>query len=63
MLMQADGRQIILLPAWPKEWNVEFKLHAPAQTTVEGSYRDGKMQSLTVTPASRGRDVIVMDPQ
>ena len=52
MLMQTDGRQIFLLPAWPKEWDVEFKLHAPQQTVVEGVYRNGKMQSLVVTPES-----------
>ena len=38
MLLQTDGRQIFLLPAWPKEWDVEFKLHAPQQTIVEGVY-------------------------
>jgi hypothetical protein len=37
---------------------VEFKLHAPRQTVVEGVYRDGKMQSLRVTPESRRSDVV-----
>jgi len=57
MLLQTDGRKIFLLPAWPKQWDVEFKLHAPRQTVVEGVYRDGKMQSLRVTPESRRADV------
>jgi len=57
MLLQTDGQKIFLLPAWPKEWNVDFKLHAPQQTVVEGVYRDGKMQSLRVTPESRRADV------
>ena len=26
MLLQADGDKIYLLPAWPKTWNVSFKL-------------------------------------
>ena len=60
MLLQTDGRRIFLLPAWPKEWNVEFKLHAPQQTVVEGVYRDGKMQSLRVTPEARRGDVALM---
>ena len=57
MLLQTEGRKIFLLPAWPKEWNVEFKLHAPQQTVVEGVYRDGKIASLKVTPESRRADV------
>jgi hypothetical protein len=57
MLLQSDGPRIFLLPAWPKDWNVEFKLHAPQRTLVECVYRDGKVQSLRVTPASRRADV------
>jgi len=57
MLVQASGKRIAVLPAWPKKWNVEFKLRAPAQTTVEGVYRDGKLESLKVTPEERRDDV------
>jgi hypothetical protein len=60
MVLQAHGRQIYLLPAWPEDWDVEFKLHAPYQTTVEGVYRDGRLQTLKVTPESRAVDVIDM---
>jgi hypothetical protein len=60
MLLQTDGRKIFLLPAWPKQWDVEFKLHAPQQTIVEGVYRDGKIQSLRVTPESRRADVEIV---
>jgi hypothetical protein len=63
MLMQADGKQILLFPAWPKDWDVQFKLHAPFSTTVEGVWRAGKLESLTVTPAERLQDLTVMDPQ
>ena len=59
MLLQTDGRQIFLLPAWPKEWDVEFKLHAPLKTLVEGTYRNGKLTSLRVTPQARRRDVVI----
>ena len=62
MLLQTDGSRIFLLPAWPKEWNVEFKLHAPQQAVVEGVYRAGKMQSLRVTPEARRADVQVFAP-
>ena len=57
MVMQSSGDTIYLLPAWPKEWNVSFKLHAPKNTVIEGVYHDGKMQSLVVTPESRRKDV------
>ena len=63
MLLQADGGKIMLFPAWPKEWDVEFKLHAPAATTVECVYRDGKVELLNVTPDARNRDVLMMGPQ
>ena len=63
MVIQSEGRKILLLPAWPKEWDVEFKLHAPLNTTVEGVYRDGELSRLKVTPRSRAKDVVWMKPQ
>jgi len=60
MLMQCDGKQIVLLPAWPKEWNVSFKLHAPYNTTIDCVYQDGKIQKLDVEPRERAKDVVVM---
>ena len=63
MLMLCDGDTIRLLPAWPKEWNADFKLHAPQNTTVEGRVVDGKLVELQVTPESRRKDVIIMDAQ
>jgi hypothetical protein len=60
MLLQTEGRKIILTPAWPKEWDGDFKLHAPYKTTVEGSIRGGKITKLKVTPKSRRKDVTIM---
>jgi len=62
MLMQTDGKKIILLPAWPKEWNASFKLHAPYQTTVEGRVENGKVLDLKVTPESRAKDIVTVMP-
>ena len=61
MLLQADpySEKIYLLPAWPKNWDVKFKLHAPRQTVIECDYRDGKIVDLTVTPESRRADVVL----
>jgi hypothetical protein len=60
MLLQEDGARILLLPAWPANWDVDFLLHAAQQTTVECCYRGGKIQRLVVTPAARAGDVVVM---
>lgn len=58
MLLQTNGRRILIAPAWPKDWTADFKLHAPLQTTVEGHVQDGKLTRLVVTPASRRKDVV-----
>lgn len=66
MLLQAEpleaGGAIRVLPAWPRQWDVRFKLHAPGNTTVECVYRHGKVEMLKVTPAARARDVRVLAP-
>lgn len=62
MLLQTPGDRLLLLPAWPQAWDVNFKLHAPKQTTVEGEVRAGKLVKLVVTPASRRRDVEIIGP-
>jgi hypothetical protein len=63
MLIQADGRRIFLLPAWPHGWDVSFKLHAPGNTTIEALYRSGRVQRLAVSPAARKADVTIMSGQ
>ncbi|MHC4664720.1 MAG: DUF5703 domain-containing protein [Planctomycetota bacterium] len=63
MLMQTNDRKIYLFPAWPRAWAVDFKLHAPYQTVLEGSYRDGRLQSLKVAPQERRKDVEIAEPR
>lgn len=60
MLMQVDDRKIMLFPAWPKNWDVHFKLYAPYQTTVEGVLKNGQISLLKVTPQERMKDVVMM---
>jgi len=62
MLIQSgdDGfasTTIVLLPAWPCEWDVSFKLWGPLHTFVEVDYINGKLASLVVEPASRTSSV------
>jgi alpha-L-fucosidase 2 len=62
MLIQAEGRKILILPAWPKEWNADFKLHAPLNTTVSGRVENGRLVALTIAPSSRRADIVVQPP-
>jgi len=57
MVMQTDNKRILLFPAWPKEMDVHFKLHAPYNTTVEAELKDGMIVSLIVLPEERKKDV------
>jgi hypothetical protein len=58
MLLQWDGDKILLFPAWPKEWNVKFRLHAPRNTVVEGEVEGGEVRRVKVTPPSRSTDLV-----
>jgi hypothetical protein len=57
LLQEADGK-IYLFPAWPKDWNVHFKLHATQNTTIEAELQNGKLKILKVMPEERKKDVI-----
>jgi len=59
MLIQTDDGKIHLLPAWPKQWDVKFKLLAPANTKIEGEVRAGKIVALKVVPEHRIQDLII----
>lgn len=63
MVAQPWGEKIYLLPAWPKGWDVEFKLHAQRNTTVEGVYRNGRWEKLVVVPEARAADVVKCEPK
>lgn len=60
MLMQSDGRKILLLPAWPKDWTADFRLHAPFETTVQAHVEHGKLTHVEVWPKERAKDLVVV---
>jgi len=60
--LPGDRGRIRLLPTWPEEWDVDFRLHAPYGTTVEGRFESGKMTRLNVTPKERQKNVIGTKP-
>jgi hypothetical protein len=41
MLLQVDGEHVELFPAWPSDWDVEFRLFGPAGAILMGEYADG----------------------
>ncbi|WP_308991002.1 DUF5703 domain-containing protein [Mariniflexile litorale] len=59
LLQEADGK-ILLFPAWPKDWNVHFKLHASKNTTVEAELKNGAVNIIKVVPEERRQDVLNM---
>jgi hypothetical protein len=53
---------VFLFPAFPVDkWDVEFKLHAPKNTTIEAACKGGKLAYLIVTPSERKADVEVLN--
>jgi len=60
LLQTTDDGKILLFPAWPREWNVHFKLHSPQNTTVEAEIKDGKVKVIQIVPESRAKDVVIL---
>lgn len=58
MLLQYEGDDIYLFPAWPKHWDVDFKLYAPKNTTVEATLQNGEITRLKVTPEERKAHIL-----
>lgn len=58
MLMQEVDGKLYLFPAWPREWDVRFRLHASANTVVEAELKGGKVVRVKVTPGERQSDLV-----
>ncbi len=63
MLIQVDpySDEIYLLPAWPVDWNADFKVHAPKNTIIQGQVINGKIENLKVYPDQRRKDIIIYE--
>ncbi len=59
MLLQTVGDKIYLLPAWPTNWDVDFKLIAPGNTTIECKVENGKISQLQITPKNRIKNLVI----
>ncbi|MNX20338.1 hypothetical protein D3C86_502780 [compost metagenome] len=58
MLLQEANGKIYLFPAWPKNWNVHFKLHATQNTIIEAELQNGITKIIKVIPQEREKDII-----
>ncbi|MDY7396895.1 DUF5703 domain-containing protein [Aureibaculum sp. 2210JD6-5] len=59
MLLQSANDKIYLFPAWPAEWDVDFKLHAPKNTTIEASFENGEIRNMSVSPNERLKNIVI----
>lgn len=59
LLQPLDDGRLLLFPAWPATWDVAFKLHAPQGTVIEATLVAGQITSLSVTPESRRKDIVL----
>jgi hypothetical protein len=48
MLLQTNGEELLPLPAFPKNWDVHFKLYAPYNKVVECNYSNGEIKELKI---------------
>lgn len=61
MLMQTPGDAIHLFPAWPRAWDVDFRLHAPHETLIDATLRGGELVALSVEPAAARSRIVLPD--
>jgi hypothetical protein len=53
MLVQEGDGKIYLLPAWPKSWDADFKLHVSGGGIISGRASNGKLLEWHIEPPSR----------
>ncbi|MEI6322896.1 MAG: DUF5703 domain-containing protein [bacterium] len=63
MLVQEDEGKILLLPAWPSNWDVDFRLHLHHGGVISGKVKEGQLENWEIKPASLKKKVVVCTPQ
>jgi hypothetical protein len=58
MVLQNFDGKIYLLPAWPRNLDVSFKLWVEHRTFIEATYKRGKL-SYSISDKSREKDIVV----
>ena len=59
MLLQEVDNTLYLFPAWPRNWDIRFKLHASGGTIVEAEMKNGQVVNVQVSPQERQHDVVL----
>ncbi len=62
MLAQEGNGKIYLLPAWPGEWDADFKVHLSQGVVITGTVKEGKLTQWDITPKTRKAVVILCEP-
>ena len=55
LLQETPDGQLLLFPAWPREWNVRFRLHATQGRVVEGVLHNGVITHQVISTPSQTR--------
>ena len=64
MLVQEDeDGKLFLFPAWPDNWDVDFRLHVSGKAIVTGRVKNGKVERWDITPASRKKNAVLLPLQ
>lgn len=63
MVLQPEGDKLYVLPAFPADWSVAFRLHAPHNTVVTCRYEHGTLVSCETDPPQRKEDVVFCIPK
>ena len=63
MLVQETEEKIILLPAWPRNWDVSFKLCLRGNGTIEGEVKNGSLTQWDIFPKELSEKLVIHDPQ
>lgn len=59
MLLHYNDDEIHLLPAWPKDWDVDFRLHTPNSTVISISVKNGEVIQSTMEPDNNDSKIII----
>lgn len=59
MVMQAYDNKVYVLPAFPNDWNVSFKLYIPGENSISGVYKEGKWMKKPVLRKKTNQKIVI----